>query len=221
MQACRVLKANGHDDYIWGHVTVRDRAGRGMWMKPAGLGFEEVEEDDVILIAGDGEVIVGDRPRHSEWPIHSAIMAARQDVNSVVHSHPPYAIALAAAGHRLLPLAHAGTLFYPPDVPRFDQTSNLILTTELGSSLAEALGSENAMFMVNHGIVTSGASLKDAVVRAVLLEKACQQQLIALQAGAPLISPGPEAAREKRATVWPPAHLDALWDYLVRTLPGD
>lgn len=40
VQACRVLKANGHDDYIWGHVAVRDKAGRGVWMKSSGLGLK-------------------------------------------------------------------------------------------------------------------------------------------------------------------------------------
>jgi L-fuculose-phosphate aldolase len=221
VQACRVLKANGHDDYIWGHVTVRDEAGRGVWMKPSGMGFEEVFENDVILINHDGVVIDGDRSRHSEWPIHAEIMAAREDVRAVVHTHPPHAIAFAAAGQPLLPLSHAGTLFYPPEVPRFDETSNLVMTKQLGTALAAVLGTENAAFMVNHGIVTAGASLQEAVVRAVLLEKACQQQLLALQAGSPLVWPDADAARDKRSTVWPPAHLDALWEYLVRTLPID
>jgi ribulose-5-phosphate 4-epimerase/fuculose-1-phosphate aldolase len=34
---CRILGANGHDDYVWGHVSARDPDGRGAWMKAAGL----------------------------------------------------------------------------------------------------------------------------------------------------------------------------------------
>lgn len=221
VEACRVLKANGHDDFIWGHVTVRDSAGRGYWMKPAGLGFEEVRAEDIILIDGEGRVVIGDRPRHSEWPIHTEVMAARRDVGAVVHTHPPHAIALASAGRPLLPISHAGTLFTPPDVPRFDRTANLILDTGLGAAVADALAGESAVFLVNHGIVTAGATVQDAVVRAVLLEKACQQQLLAHQAGPQLTWPDDAASLQKRATVWPPANLHALWDYLVRTLPDD
>ncbi|WP_375401654.1 class II aldolase/adducin family protein [uncultured Amnibacterium sp.] len=217
--ACRVLKANGHDDYVWGHVSIRDAAGRGTWMKSSGLGFEEVSADDVILIDDEGQIVEGDRPRHAEWPIHTEILAANPHLNAVVHTHPPHAIALAAAGQPLLPLSHAGTLFTPPEVPRFDLTANLIVDRGLGAALAGVLGDQRAAFMVNHGIVTAGASLEEAVVRAVLLENACRQQLLALQAGTPITAPDARASLAKRATVWPPGHLQSLWDYLVRTLP--
>src|ERR1017187_6490094 len=221
VQACRVLNANGHNDYIWGHVAIRDEAGRGVWMKPSGVGFEEVRENHVILIDADGVVIEGDQPRHSEWPIHTEIMAARHEICGTVHTHPPHAIALVASGQPLLPLSHAGTLFTPPEMPRFDLTANLVSSKVLGTALADTLGRQNAAFMVNHGIVTAGTSLQEAVVRAVLLEKACHQQLLALQAGTPLTWPDPEAALDKRSTVWSPAHLKALWDYLVRSLDTD
>lgn len=217
VHACRVLRANGHDDYIWGHVAVRDPSGRGLWMKPSGLGFQEVVADDVILIDDDGTVIDGQRTVHSEWPIHTEILNARADLAATVHTHPPHAIALGAANQPLVPLSHAGTLFTPPPVPRFEVTANLINTKPLGTALATVLGDQSAAFMVNHGIVTGGASLQEAVVRAVLLEKACHQQLIALQAGTLLTWPDAAAALAKRATVWPPTHLHALWDYLVRT----
>jgi len=221
VQACRVLKANGHDDYIWGHVSVRDEAGRGFWMKPAGFGFEEVREDDVILIDAEGNVLQGDQPRHSEWPIHTEIMATNREIAGVVHTHPPHSIALAAAGLSLRGLSHAGTLFTPPDLPRFDLTANLIVDRSLGGALAQTLGEQRAAFMVNHGIVTTGETLQEAVVRAVLLEKACSQQLLALNAGTGLTWPSDEESLAKRETVWPPAHLKALWGYLVRALPTE
>jgi len=215
---CRVLGANGHDDFVWGHVAARDPDGRGAWMKGSGKGFEEVGGDHVILVDYDGEVLEGEAPRHSEWPIHTEVLAAREDVGAVVHSHPPHSIALAAAGQPLRPLSHAGSLFTPPDVPRFDLTANLILDRKLGAAVAATLGDQSALFMVNHGIVTAGATVADAVVRAILLENACRQQLLALTPGTPLTWPGPRETLEKRATVWPPAHLEALWDYLVRRL---
>jgi ribulose-5-phosphate 4-epimerase/fuculose-1-phosphate aldolase len=39
---CRILGANGHDDFIWGHVSARDPHGRGVWMKASTFGFEEI-----------------------------------------------------------------------------------------------------------------------------------------------------------------------------------
>ena len=47
---CRILGANGHDDYVWGHVSVRDPEGRGAWMKASTFGFDEITTEHVILV---------------------------------------------------------------------------------------------------------------------------------------------------------------------------
>src|ERR671934_1910556 len=93
-------------------------------------------------------------------------MRARGDVAAVVHTHAPWAVALASTGERLRPLSHEGTLFVPPGPARFTQTGDLILTRELGRDLAETVGRGNAAFMVHHGIVTCGADVVTAVMTA-------------------------------------------------------
>ena len=44
---CNILGANGHADYIWGHVSTRDPFGRGIWMKASTYAFEEITPDHV------------------------------------------------------------------------------------------------------------------------------------------------------------------------------
>jgi L-ribulose-5-phosphate 4-epimerase len=217
---CRILGANGHDDYVWGHVSARDPDGRGIWMKASTYGFEEITSDHVILVSFDGEVLEGERPRHAEWPIHTEIMRARPDVGAVVHSHPPHSIAIGASGKPLLPLSHAGTLFAPPDVPRFTKTADLIVTKEMGTDVAEQLEDHGAMMLVNHGIVTSGRDVRDAVIRAVLLEKASHQQILTYALGEPTRWSDDDEALAKRRSVWAEHHMVMLWDYLSRTLLG-
>lgn len=213
---CRILGANGHDDYVWGHVSARDPRGRGAWMKASTFAFEEITAEHVILVGFDGEVLAGDHPRHVEWPIHLEILKARPDLNSVVHTHPPHSIALAASGQPLLPVSHAATMFVPPDVPRFTETAELIVTRELGQGVAATLTHLHALFLVNHGIVTAGASVPDATIRAVLLEKAAHHQILALAAGGPRRWSGDDEALRKRATVWSERQRTAFWDYLAR-----
>lgn len=217
--ACRVLAANGHDDFVWGHAAVRDPLGRGAWMKAASLGFEEVTARDVVLVDYDGEVLSGTGRRHAEWPIHTEMMFARADIGASVHSHPPHSLALAAAQQPLRPVSHAASLFVPPEVPRFTQTSDLIVTRELGRAVASTIGEQQALFLVNHGIVTVGATIQLAVVRAVLLEKACQHQILSGTLGGPKLWTDDDEALVKRETAWAPAQLQALWDYLARTVP--
>jgi L-ribulose-5-phosphate 4-epimerase len=215
---CNILGANGHDDYVWGHVSARDPHGRGIWMKASTYGFEEITPDHVILVSFDGEVLEGDHPRHSEWPIHTEILRARQDVGAVVHSHPPHSIAVGASGRPLRPLSHAGALFVPPELPRFTKTANLIVTPSMGSDVADELGEQGAMMLVNHGIVTAGSTVQSAVIRAVLLEKASHQQILTYMLGEPTCWSSDEEALAKRETVWAEHHLVMLWDYLSRAL---
>lgn len=217
--AGRVLASNGHDDFIWGHVSSRDPSGRGAWMKPSGLGFSEVRPADVLLLDFAGQVRVGEGSRHAEWPIHTAIMLARPDVGAVVHTHPRHCIALASAGRELLPLSHPGAVFVPPAVPRFDLTAGLVADPEVGAALAATLGGSDAAFMLNHGVVVCGRDVGEAVSKAVLLERACEQQLIALGASETLICPDPDATTAKREQMWGYGPLTALWDYLARCCP--
>lgn len=219
-QGCNILSANGHDDYVWGHVSARDPEGRGIWMKAATYGFEEITADHVILVSFSGEVLEGRHPRHSEWPIHTEILRAREDANAVVHSHPVHSIAVGASGKALRPLSHAGTLFVPPELPRFTKTANLIVTPGMGVDVADGLGKEHAMLLVNHGIVTVGKDVRDAVIRAVLLEKASHQQVVTYAMGEPAHWSDDEEALAKRDTVWAEHHLVMLWDYLSRKLPS-
>ncbi|MCM8745260.1 class II aldolase/adducin family protein [Thermomicrobium sp. CFH 73360] len=127
-------------------------------MKAAGLGFEEVTPSDVLLVDWHGTVLVGSGKRHSEYPIHTEIMRARSDVNAVVHTHPPHALAFAALGVPLRPISHEATVFVPPDIPRFTLTGDLITTPDLGKQFAGTLGDRPAILLVHHGIVGARCS---------------------------------------------------------------
>lgn len=214
--ASRVLADQGQDDLIWGHASVRDE--RGVWIKSAEWGLGEVTAARVHLVDAGGAVLSGDGPRHSEYPIHTEIMAARPDVGAVVHTHPPHAVALAATGQPLRPVSHAATMFVPPAVPRFTGTADLILTAELGKQVAAELGGADALFLVNHGIVTVGPDLETATVRAVVLERACQQQMLTHACGGwPSWSDAEESAA-KREHIYSERAVHAVWDHLVRRL---
>jgi L-fuculose-phosphate aldolase len=215
---CRILALEDHGDFVWGHVSARDPEGRGVWMKAATFGFEEVEAEQVILVSFDGDVLAGDGRRHAEYPIHTELMRARPDVQSVVHTHAPWAVAFASTGQPLRPVSHEATLFVPPEPARFTKTGDLILTAELGASLAQAIGDRNAAFMVHHGIVTCGSDVRTAVMCAILLERACRTNIRALAGGGPKTWSDDAEALSKRAHCYAPPLLEQAWDYLARRL---
>jgi ribulose-5-phosphate 4-epimerase/fuculose-1-phosphate aldolase len=220
VDGCRALAAADQADMVWGHPSVRDPAGRGVWMKCSGWGFEEIDAGRIVLVSPDGEVLAGNGPRHIEYPIHTEIMAARPDVGAVVHTHSPAACQFAALDVPLRPLDHAGSLFCYPAIPRFELTGGLIKNQSLGRSLAAALGDAVAILLPQHGIVTAGPDLPAAVMAAVLLDRACRSQLVAMAAGPLRVWGEEEDTVAKRADVWAPRQLQAGYEYLLRQAPA-
>ena len=216
VDGCRALAAAGQADMVWGHPSVRDPEGRGVWMKASGWGFEEVDAGRIVLVSPSGAVLAGTGPRHIEYPIHTEIMAARADVGAVVHTHSPAACQFAALDVPLCPLDHAGSLFCYPDIPRFTLTGGLIKNQALGQALAAALGDAVAMLLPQHGIVTVGPDLPAAIMAAVLLDRACRTQLTAMAAGPLRIWGSSEDTIAKRADVWSAKQLRAGYEYLLR-----
>lgn len=213
--ASNVLGIEDLGDFILGHVSLRDPEGRGVWMKATGWGLEEIRPEHVHLIGWDGEILAGEGRRHLEYPIHTEIMRTRPEVASVVHVHAPHAVAFASLVQPLRPISHEGAIFAPPDVARYTKTGDLIMTAELGQSLAETLGTRNAALMVHHGVVTAGQDLATAVVDAILLERACHKQLLAMAAGELRTWSSDEEALSKRSRIYP---RKVIWDYLLRKL---
>jgi L-fuculose-phosphate aldolase len=168
---------------VWGHASVRDPDGRGVWMKASGWSFDEVTDDRVVLVSADGEVLDGSGARHIEFPIHTQVMAARPDVTAVVHTHAPAAVAFAALDVPLSAISHDGVEFAEPQVPRFTRTGSRVRTAELGDGLARTIGDGVGCLIPNHGLVTVGPDAATAVMRAVLLDRACRTQLMAMAAG--------------------------------------
>jgi ribulose-5-phosphate 4-epimerase/fuculose-1-phosphate aldolase len=215
-QANRALGASGQSDMVWGHASVRDPEGRGVWMKAAGWSFAEVRSGRVVLVNAAGQVLVGDGPRHIEYSIHTEVMNARPDVGSVVHTHAPAALAFAALDQPLLAISHDGVEFAEPQVAQFTQTGGLIKSAELGQALAETIGDGVGCLIPRHGLVTVGPDAATAVMRAVLLARACQVQLQSMAAGEIRVWSDSAEIALKKADVWPESQINAGYAYLCR-----
>lgn len=216
VSANRALGAAGQADLVWGHASVRDPEGRGVWMKASGWGFEEITTKRVVLVSPDGEVLEGEGSRHIEYPIHTGVMERRPDVGSVVHSHAPAAVAFASLDVPIRAISHDGAWFAEPDIARFRRTGSLIRDAQLGAELAEVIGDGPGCLIPQHGLVTVGSGPAEAVMRAVTLERACQVQLAAMAAGGPKIWSDADEVAGKRRDVWVPAQVESGYTYLCR-----
>lgn len=181
--AGKVLVAEGQDDFTRGHISFRLPDDPSLFfMKPHSVGLDEITVANILTIGLDGNVVAGTAQRHSEVYIHSEIFKARPDVNCVLHTHPPYSIALSASKEPLMAYSQPGALFHH-SLGIYDDTINLIRTAAMGASVARALASHRAVLLKNHGAITIGATIAETVIGMIMLENAAMIQMIALAAG--------------------------------------
>src|SRR5580704_12453647 len=215
--AGRVLAMEGHGDYVAGHISVRlpEDSGRFL-MKPAGIGIEEMRPDNIITVDIEGKKVDGTMPRHNEVFIHSEVLRARDDVNCVIHSHPIHAVAFSSLGRPLVAVGNDGGNFADGRLPVFSETTDLIVNQERGKAVARCLGEHPALLLRNHGIVTAGHCIEEAVWLALKLEQACRVQVLAEAAGGPkLFAEGEDLKKKSGRANRSDLHTN-VFNYLVR-----
>jgi len=214
--AGKVLVGEGQDDFTRGHISVRlpDDPAR-FFMKAHSIGLDEITMENILTIGLDGNVVAGNAKRHSEVYIHSEIFKARTDVACVLHTHPPYSIALSASGRAMKAYSQPGALFHDA-LGLYTDTINLIRSPEMGAGVARALGSRRAVLLKNHGVVVAGATIEEVVISTIMLENAAMIQMIAEAAG----SPAPEFPladiQKLKHDISRPEQFKINFDYLVR-----
>jgi L-fuculose-phosphate aldolase len=216
--AGRVLVAEGQDDFTRGHVSVRvpDEPSQ-FFMKPHSVGLDELTHDNILTIDLEGKVLAGSGRRHSEVFIHSEIFKARPDVQSVIHTHPPYAVALSSSGRPMRCFSQPAALFYE-GLGVYADTINLIRDQEMGAGVARALGPHRAALLKNHGVAVVGGSIEEVVINVIMLENAAMIQMITEAAGDPAPDfPAADIAQLKH-DISRPDQFVVNFNYLVRRL---
>src|SRR5215470_10858076 len=213
--AGRVLASEGQGDYVAGHISVRLPDDRQRFlMKPAGIGLEEMAPN-IITVDMDGRKVAGSMSRHNEVFIHSEVLRARPDIQAVIHTHPPHAVAFSSLDRPLLPVGNDGVTF-SAGLPIFAETTDLIITQARGAAVARCLGEHAALILRNHGIVAAARSIEEAVWLALKLEKACRVQMLAEAAGGPkLVAAGDDLKAKRARSNRPDLHTN-VFNYLVR-----
>jgi L-fuculose-phosphate aldolase len=214
--AGKILAAEGQGDFTRGHISARLPDDPALFlMKPHSVGLDEIAAENLLTIGLDGEVVAGQGRRHSEVYIHSEVYKARGDVNCVLHTHPPYAVALSATGRPMRAYSQPGALFCEA-LGVYDGAISLIRSPAMGARVAQALGAHRAALLKNHGIVAAAATIEECVVTALMLENAAKVQMIAEAAG----GPAPEFPRADienlKSQLSKPDQFRINFDYLAR-----
>jgi L-fuculose-phosphate aldolase len=190
----RALGARGLAVNRAGNVSARCRRGRqsGFLVTPSGLEYDRLETTDIVFVDGDGRP-QGRRSPSSEWRFHSAIYRTRPEVAAVVHTHSPFATALAC--QRLsIPAFH-----YMVAAAGGHDIRCAEYATFGSEALAEhalaALQGRTACLLAHHGAIACGATLAAALALAVEVEALAAVYTTVRGLGEPRVLPADEMER--------------------------
>lgn len=199
--AFRIFGRLGFDEGVAGHITVRDpEQSDHFWVNPFGMSFKQIRVRDLICVNHNGEIVEGTWPlNQAAFAIHSQVHQARPDVVSAAHSHSIYGKAFASLHRPLRPLTQDACIFYN-DHGLYTDYGGVANDVEEGKRIAHAVGESKAAILANHGLITVGHSVDEALFWFVTMERTCQAELIAMAAGEPKEIPG-EVAQKVYETV--------------------
>ena len=129
---------------------------------------------DMIIMDIEGTIVEGPSgmvTRVSEWPIHAEIYKAQSSVDSIIHTHQPWASMMAIAGKTILPvLATDAAAALAEPAPVMSEDRALIRRVAQGQAVAALLGSAPACHLLNHGMVFAGPDVETVTVEAIDIE---------------------------------------------------
>lgn len=162
--------------------NVSARYGDGCLITPSGLDYAVLRPPDIVCLERTG-VAEGERLPSTEWRFHLDVLAARPEVNAVIHTHSMFATVLACL-EREIPSFHymiaaaGGTNVRCAPYATFG-------TKKLSRKAVKALEDRTACLLSHHGLIALGASLCEALDLAVEVERLAEEYWRILQTGKP------------------------------------
>ena len=180
----RLFAHFGFDEGLAGHITLRDpEFPDHFWVNPFGVHFNQMRVSDLLLVNHEGDIVQADRQLNTAaFAIHSRLHMAREDLNAAAHSHSMYGKTFSSLGRLLEPITQDSCAFFDNHV-LFDDFTGVVLDTGEGDRIAKALGQKKAAILKNHGLLTTGKTVDEAVWGFLSMDRCCQSQLLAEAVG--------------------------------------
>jgi L-fuculose-phosphate aldolase len=190
IDSCLKMNAVGLNQGTSGNLSTR--CGDALLITPSGVPYDTMEPEDIVLLRMDGSYEHRLSPS-SEWRFHRDILAARSEVNAVVHAHPTYCTALAIRGLEI-PAVHYMIAISGGNTIRC-ASYHTYGTQELSDAALRALEGRTCCLLANHGMIATGPHLGQALWLASEVETLAHQYFNTLLLGGPTVLPDEEIER--------------------------
>ena len=197
LAACyRLMAEFGMVEMVANHISARVPGTTNEFLiNPYGMLYEEMTASCMIRIDVDGKVLFNPTEydvNQAGYVIHSAIHAARHDVDCIIHTHTLAGMAVSAMKCGILPIAQSSMRF--SDIAYHDY-EGVALRLDERERLVQNLGNREAMVLRNHGLLTVAPSIPECFNNMYRLERACQLQVTTLSCNTELQLPPEEVVR--------------------------
>jgi L-ribulose-5-phosphate 4-epimerase len=189
LEANLLLPKYGLVTFTWGNVSGIDRASGLVAIKPSGVSYEKMTEDDIVIVDLDGNVIEGKLKPSSDTPTHVELYKAFPHIGGIVHTHSRWATIFAQAGRSIEPTGTTQADYFYGAIP----CTRLMTPTEIAGNYEQETGKViiesftnmdpdtiPAVLVQSHGPFCWGYTPEKAVEMAVVLEEVAFMQYHAL-----------------------------------------
>jgi ribulose-5-phosphate 4-epimerase/fuculose-1-phosphate aldolase len=198
LAACyRLVDLYGMTEQSANHISTRVPGEDGAFLiNPYGLLYDQMYASCFIKLDLAGNILFNPTEygiNRAGYVIHSAIHAARHDVDCVIHTHTIAGMAVSAMKCGLMPIAQTSMRFARI---AYHDYEGVAINLDEQARLVRDLGTEDAMILRNHGLLACGASIPEAFNNMYRLERACQVQIAALSCNVELQLPPQDVVME-------------------------
>jgi ribulose-5-phosphate 4-epimerase/fuculose-1-phosphate aldolase len=179
----RIFAAQRWGDLGDGHISARDPERTDcFWLLRYGVSYHRARVADLILVGPDGSVVEGEGSiNEAAYYIHQPILAARPEAVSAAHVHTGWGTPFSAELRPIEPITQEACIFFE-DHAIFDDEEVQVQSVQAGARIARALGSNRAVILRNHGLLTVGDGVSEAVGSFVILERVAEAHMKARDA---------------------------------------
>lgn len=178
--------------HTWGNVSGRDQESGLIVIKPSGVTYNSMSQEDMVVIDQSGNVIEGKYKPSTDAPTHIRLYETYKSLGGIVHTHSTYATSWAQAGRAIPPFGTTHADHFYGEVPctrlmtKKETEADYEINT--GKIIIEKLGNVDpltvpSVLVCGHGPFCWGSDPENAVYNAVALEEVARMAFYTVMLG--------------------------------------
>jgi L-ribulose-5-phosphate 4-epimerase len=179
VNTCHTLLERGYLKATEGNISLRITGQNTFAITPSNYDYSKMQTNDICILDFEMQQIEGQMKPSIESGMHAAVYQARSDVHCIIHTHQPYASALALIKMPIPALFDEQVRFLgrSVDIISYAPSGTALLKNAVKSKVKN---NNNAYILQNHGVLVFGGTMEQTIHNMALLEKCALTYLLAI-----------------------------------------